>query len=98
MAKMYLSHKLSFFFCILLVSLVVNSSFWSSNSHQVMALRNIHFGEELQVIEQIIKPYVSSCGKSCTSHEYCQTFKHSPCTQCRLASKRATVWKCHRWK
>ncbi|KAK6772839.1 hypothetical protein RDI58_028077 [Solanum bulbocastanum] len=98
MAKMCLSHKLSLFFCILLVSLVVNSSFWPSNSHQVMTLRNIHFEEEIQVIEQIIKPYVSSCGKSCTSNEYCQIFKGSPCTQCRLRTKKSRKWLCHRWK
>ncbi|KAM3267288.1 hypothetical protein P3S67_032460 [Capsicum chacoense] len=94
-----LSHKLSFFFCLLLVSLVVNS-FWSSNT-QVMAFRSLpYLEEEIQMIEQLLKPYnyKSSCGKSCTSHQYCQAFKGSPCTQCRLQYKTSKVWKCWHWR
>ncbi|XP_060171443.1 uncharacterized protein LOC132602662 [Lycium barbarum] len=47
-----MASKLSFFFCILLVSLAVDS-FWSSNT-QVMALRDLPLLEEaVQVIKQI---------------------------------------------
>ncbi|KAM3199467.1 hypothetical protein P3L10_031827 [Capsicum annuum] len=97
MANKFLSHKLSSFFCVLLVSLVVNS-FWSSNT-QVMAFRSLpYLEEEIQMIEQLLKPYKSSCGKSCTSHQYCQAFKGSPCTQCRLQYKTSKVWKCWLWR
>ncbi|KAK4354914.1 hypothetical protein RND71_027108 [Anisodus tanguticus] len=66
-----------------------------------MALRNFPL-EEVGVIEQILLPHLNnekSCGKRCTSHSYCQSFKGSVCTQCRLQySKYSKETKCWLWR
>ncbi|XP_060171438.1 fruit-specific protein-like [Lycium barbarum] len=96
-----MASKLSFFFCILLVSLAVDS-FWSSNT-QVMALRDLPLLEEaVQVIKQVVLPdllkYYKGCNKPCNSHADCN-YKGGPCTQCRLKyGKRSKFTTCQIWK
>ncbi|MCD9638862.1 hypothetical protein HAX54_023022 [Datura stramonium] len=75
-----MANKLSFFFCVLLVILAVDS-FWSSKT-QVMALRNLPLLEEVQVIKQVVLQEMS-CYSTCYSHADCRRAKK--CTQCRQA-------------
>ncbi|XP_060171441.1 fruit-specific protein-like [Lycium barbarum] len=70
MHSVNMANKLSFFFCILLVSLAVDS-FWSSNT-QVMALRDLPLLEEaVQVIEQIVLRDVR-CFDRCKTNADCK--------------------------
>ncbi|KAK4373853.1 hypothetical protein RND71_004530 [Anisodus tanguticus] len=81
MAKKCLSHKLSFFFCVLLVILAVDS-FWSTNT-QVMALRDIQLVEVQAIVLQDLTNS-KGCGKLCSSDADCNN-KGSRCRQCRTA-------------
>ncbi|KAJ8539747.1 hypothetical protein K7X08_013999 [Anisodus acutangulus] len=91
MANKCLSHKLSFFFGILLVTLTVNS-LWSSNTRAV-ALRDLPL--EVQVIEQIILPelsYTVHCFEQCENNWDCR--KLPDCGYCRKPSSRSPIKRC----
>ncbi|KAL3351262.1 hypothetical protein AABB24_019717, partial [Solanum stoloniferum] len=86
-----MTNKFAFFFCILLVTLAVNS-FWSSNI-QVMALRDIPL--EVQAIEQIVLPNLANkkgCYTLCSSDANCN-YKGSECRQCRTAHNHYDITK-----
>ncbi|WMV56705.1 hypothetical protein MTR67_050090 [Solanum verrucosum] len=87
----FLSHELSFFFCFLLVTLIVNS-FWSWNI-KVMALRDLPL--EVQVIKQIILPklsYAHKCFDQCVINFDCR--KLQGCGYCRKSSYKSKFKRC----
>ncbi|KAK4373854.1 hypothetical protein RND71_004531 [Anisodus tanguticus] len=78
-----MANKLSFFFCILLVSLAV----------EVMALRDLPLLEQVQVIEQIVRRDMR-CFDRCNIDAACKdVIGPRKCTNCRKGY--SSVKKCY---